>query len=125
MAAHEPVHGNGGEGERHLVAVATEAYEQRLLVEQADAVSQGVDLEPALERLLDGVGDGDLAFAAALAAHVEAVVAGVGARAAQIAGASAAQLRRPQPTVPEHAQQRVVAPAGPPPRPPDMARWRP
>ncbi len=64
---------------------------------------------PRLERLLDRLGHGDLALAAALAAHVQAVVAGVGARAAQIAGPQAAQLGRAQPAVAEHAQHRVVA----------------
>jgi len=71
------VHGNGGEGERILVAVAAETHEQRLLVEQPDAASERMDGRPGLERLLDGLRDGDLALAAALAAHVQAVVAGV------------------------------------------------
>ena len=99
-------------GERVLVAVAAEAHEQRLLVEQPDAASERMDGRPRLERLLDGLRDGDLPLAAALAAHVEAVVAGVGARAAQVAGPQPAQLGRAQPAVAEDAQQRVVALAG-------------
>ena len=43
VAAHEPVHGDGGEGERVLVAVAAEAHEQRLLVEQPDAAGERMD----------------------------------------------------------------------------------
>ena len=109
VAADEPVRGDGGEGERVLIAVAAEAHEQRLLVEQPDAASQRVDCYPALERLLDGLGDGHLAFAAALATHIQAVVAGVGARAAQVAGPQATQLGRAQPAVAEHPQQGVVA----------------
>ena len=112
VAAHEPVHGDGREGERLLVAVAAEADEQRLLVEQPDAARERMDFRPRLERLLDGLGHGDLALAAALAAHVQAVVAGVGARAAQVPRAQAAQLGRAQPAVAEHPQQRVVALAG-------------
>jgi hypothetical protein len=45
-----------------------------------------MDDRPRLERLLDGVGDRYFPLAAALAAHVQAVVAGVGARTAQVAG---------------------------------------
>ena len=84
MATHDPVDGHGGEGERILVAVAAQAHEQRLLVEQPDPASERMHFEPRLERLLDGRGQGDLALAAALAAHIQAVVAGVGARTAQI-----------------------------------------
>ena len=40
MTAHEPVHGDGGEGERLLVAVAAEAHEQRLLVEQPNTARE-------------------------------------------------------------------------------------
>ena len=65
--AHEPVRGDGGQGERLLVAVAAKAHEQRLLVEQPDATGERMDLEPGLECLLDGLGDGHLALAAALA----------------------------------------------------------
>src|SRR5947208_119233 len=79
-AADEAVHGHGGEGERLLIAVAAEAHEQRLLVEQPDTPHERMDCRPRLERLLDSLRDGDLTFAAALPAHVEAVVAGVGAR---------------------------------------------
>ena len=67
LAAHEPVHGDGGEGERVLVAVAAEAREQRLLIEQSDAARERMDGRPGLERLLDGFGE-DLALAAGLAA---------------------------------------------------------
>jgi hypothetical protein len=109
VAAHEPVHGRGGEGQRLLVAVAAETYEQRLLVEQPDAAGERMHFEPGLEGLLDGLGDRDLPLAAALAAHVEAVVTGVGARAAQVAGAQTAQLGGSQPAVAEHPQQRVIA----------------
>jgi len=69
---------------------------------------QRVDLQPRVERLLGRLGDRDLALDAALAAHVEAVVARVGARPAQIARLEAAQLSRPQPTITQDAQQRVV-----------------
>ena len=109
VTAHEPVHRDRGEGERVPIAVAAEAHEQRLLVEQPDAARERMDRRPGLERLLDGLGDGDLALAAALAVHVEPVVAGVRARTAQIAGPQAAQLGRAQPAVAEHPQQRVVA----------------
>ena len=67
---------------------------------------------PRLERLLDGLGDRDLALAPALPADVEPVVAGVGARAAQVPRAQTAQLRRAQPAVTQDAEQRVVALAG-------------
>ena len=109
MTAHEPVHRDGGEGERLLVAVAAKAHEQRLLVEQPDAARERMHRRPRLERLLDRLRHGDLALPAALATHVQTVVAGIGARPAQIAGPQPAELRRAQPTVAEHAQQRVVA----------------
>jgi hypothetical protein len=109
-SAHESVYRHGGEGERLLVAVAAETDEQRLLVEQPDASRERVDLEPGLERgLLDSVRDRHLALAAALAAHIQPVVAGVGPRTAQIAGAQAAEFGRAQPAVSEHPQERVVA----------------
>ena len=76
-AAHEPVNSDGGEGERLLVSVTTKADEQRLLVEQPDATGKGVDLQPRLERLLDGQRPRDLALAAALATHEQPVVPGV------------------------------------------------
>lgn len=92
MAAHEAVHGDGGEEERRLVAVAAQTHEQRLLVEQADAAGERVHLEPRLELLLHGLGDGDFPLAAAFAVHVEAVVARVAARTAQVTSALAAEL---------------------------------
>jgi hypothetical protein len=112
MAAHEPVHGDGGEGERLLVAVAAKAHEQRLLVKQPDTARKRMNRRPRLERLLDRLRHGDLALPAALATHVQAVVAGVGARTAQIAGPQAAQLGRAQPAIAEDSQERVVARAG-------------
>jgi hypothetical protein len=68
-AAHESVHGDGGEGEGLFVSVAAEADEQRLLVEQSDAAGERMDLQPRLERLLHSLRHGDLAFAAAFAAY--------------------------------------------------------
>lgn len=47
------MHRYGGERQGVLVVVPTEPNEQRLLVEQSDPASQGMDLEPRLERLLD------------------------------------------------------------------------
>ena len=40
VATHEPVHGDGREGERLFAAVAAEAHEQRLLVEQPDPTGE-------------------------------------------------------------------------------------
>ena len=65
-ATHEPVHADGGEGERLLVTVAAEADEQRLLVEQPDAAGERVDLQPRLERPLNRLGHRDLPLAPAL-----------------------------------------------------------
>jgi len=56
-ATHEPVHADGGQGERLLVSVAAQPDEQGLLVEQPDAAGEGMDLEPGFERLLDGLRD--------------------------------------------------------------------
>src|SRR5438552_9561348 len=98
-ALDEPVHRNRGEGERLLVAVAAQAHEQRLLVEQPNLAREGMDLDPCLEGLLDGLGHGDLAFAPALPADVEAVMAGVGPRTAQIPRAQTPELGRAQPAV--------------------------
>jgi hypothetical protein len=105
VAAHEPVHGDGGEGERVLVAMATEADEQRLLVEQPDPARERMHRGPRIECLLNGLGDRDLALTAALAVDVEAVVAGVGTRAPQVPSAEAAQLRGPQATVAQDPQE--------------------
>jgi hypothetical protein len=58
VAAHDPVDGDGGEGEGLLVAVAAEAHEQRLVVEQRDVAGERMDVEPRVERLLDGLGTG-------------------------------------------------------------------
>ena len=41
-----------------MVAVAAEAHEQRLLVEEADAAPERMHVDPRLERLLDCLGDG-------------------------------------------------------------------
>jgi hypothetical protein len=71
------VHGDGGEGERLLVAVAAEAHEQRMLVEQADSAREGMHFEPGLEGLLHSLGHRDLTLSAALPPDVEAVMAGV------------------------------------------------
>jgi hypothetical protein len=73
-APHQPVHTDGGEGERLLVTVTAEPDEQRLLVKQPDATGEGVDLQPRLERGLHSQRDGDLALATALAAHKQSVV---------------------------------------------------
>ena len=93
VAAHEPVHSDSGEGARVPVAVAAEADEQRLLVEQPDTAGERMDRDPGLQCVLDGLGDRDLALPAALAAHVEAVVAGVGARPSAIRSRPAARNR--------------------------------
>ena len=53
VAPHEPVHRDGGERERLLVAVAAEAHEQRLLVEQTDAAGERVNPQQRLERQLE------------------------------------------------------------------------
>jgi hypothetical protein len=92
VAAHEPVDGDGGEGEGLFIAVAAEAHEQRLLVKETDPAGDRMHFEPDLERLLDGLGHRDLALATALSAHVEPVVARVGARTAQVTGPQPAQL---------------------------------
>jgi len=84
VAAQEPVHGDGGEAERLLIALATKAHEQRLPVEQPDTAGERVDCRRALERVLDGLGHGHFALAPAFSVDVQAVVAGVGARPAQI-----------------------------------------
>ena len=76
-AAHEPVHGDGGQGERVLVPVAAKTNEQRVLIEQSDAAREGVDRRPRLERLLHLQGDRDLALAAAFPADEQPVVPGV------------------------------------------------
>ncbi|MGI8413898.1 MAG: hypothetical protein ACR2QA_15695 [Solirubrobacteraceae bacterium] len=57
--------------------MAAEADEQRLLVTQPDAVGERMDAQPHLDRVLDGFGDGDLALAAALAAHEQTMMPGV------------------------------------------------
>ncbi|MDQ2760151.1 MAG: hypothetical protein M3Y17_06880 [Actinomycetota bacterium] len=62
--------------------------------------------------LLHRVRNRHLAFAAALAAHEQPELAGVGARAAQVLGPQAAQLGGPQPAVTENTEQRVIALAG-------------
>jgi hypothetical protein len=57
--------------------MAAEAYEQRLLVEQADAARERMDFRPRLERLLNRFGNRDFPLAPSLAADRWAVVAGV------------------------------------------------
>ena len=111
-ATHEPVHADGGEGERLLVTVAAEADEQRLLVEQPDAAGEWVNPQPCLERLLHGQRDGHLALAAAFASDEQPLVPGVGAGAAQITRAEASELGGAKPAVAEHPKQSVVAFAG-------------
>ena len=102
VAADEPVHGDGGEGEGVLIAVAAEPDEQRLLVKQRNPSGKRMYFEPGLDGLLDRLGHGDLPLAAALATDVEAVVAGVGARPAKVPGPQAAQLGGAQPAIAEH-----------------------
>jgi len=92
--------------------VAAEAYEQRLLIEQPDAPRERMNRSPRLERVLNGLGNRDLALTPALPADVEPVVAGVGARAAQVPRPQTAQLRRAKPAVTQDAEQCVVALAG-------------
>ena len=58
------MHGHGGEGERVLIAVAAEAHEHLLLVEQPHATRQRMDRSPRLERVLNGLGNRDLALMA-------------------------------------------------------------
>ncbi|MGA2930320.1 MAG: hypothetical protein ABSG43_30900 [Solirubrobacteraceae bacterium] len=67
VTAHDPMHGDRGQGEGLLVRVAAEANEQGIRVEQRDAARERMDGRPHLERLLGGLGDRDLALAPALA----------------------------------------------------------
>jgi hypothetical protein len=76
-AAYESVDADGREGERLLVSVAAQPDKQTVLIQQPDPASEGMDLEPSLERLLHGQRHRDLALAPALAAHEQPVVAGV------------------------------------------------
>jgi hypothetical protein len=113
VAADELVHRLRGERLGRLCAgVAAESHEQGLLVAQPAAAGEPVRREPRLERGERLLGDRDLAFGAALAADVEAAVAGVRSRGAQVARLELAQLRRAEAAVAQDAQQRIVAPAG-------------
>jgi hypothetical protein len=67
-APHQPMHADGGQGERILVAVAPDSDEQRLLVAQPDTTGERVDLHPRLERVPDSLGHGDLSLTPPLAA---------------------------------------------------------
>jgi hypothetical protein len=84
---HEAVDGLTGHSDRVLMSVAAQAHEEWILVTQPDATSERVDLDPRLNRLVDGLGDRDLTLAAALPAHEQPIVPRVGPRAAQILGA--------------------------------------
>jgi hypothetical protein len=53
-----------------LIAMAAEAHEQRLLVEQADAARERMDCRPRLERLLNRFGNRDFALAPSLAVDI-------------------------------------------------------
>lgn len=68
------------------MGMAPQAHEQRMLIAQSDPARQRVDLDPGVNGLLHRVRNRHLALAAALAAHEQPEVAGVGARAAQILG---------------------------------------
>lgn len=74
------------------MAVAAQPHKQRVAVTQRDPAGERVNLHPCLEGVLDCLGDWDLPFAAAFAVNVEAVMAAVRARAAEILGAQAPQL---------------------------------
>jgi hypothetical protein len=99
-AAHQPMHRDGREREGLLVAVAAEAHEERLIVEQRDGPRQRVDFQPGIERLLDGLGNGNLPLTATLAANVQAVMPGVGARTAQVPATQTAQPAERSPQSP-------------------------
>ena len=77
VPAHDPMHGDSGQGEGLLMGVAAEPYEQRLLVEQRDAARERMDCRPRLECLLGRFGDRNFALAPALAADEHAEVPGV------------------------------------------------
>jgi hypothetical protein len=105
VAVDEPVDGLGRQRLGLLAAVAAEPHEERVLVAQGP-LGERVDPGPCIDRVLHEVGDRHLAFAAALAVHVEPVVAGVRSRAPQILSAESAQLGRAQPAVAQDAQYR-------------------
>jgi site-specific recombinase XerD len=67
-------------------AVAAEPDEDRLVVAQALPARERMNGKPRIERGLGLLGHADLALDAALAAHEQAVVAGVGARPPQVTG---------------------------------------
>ena len=70
--------------------VPAKADKQRVLVAKRDPARERMDLHPGLERLLHGFRNGDLTLAAALAAHKQAEVPGVGTWSPQVAGSQTA-----------------------------------
>ena len=62
--AREPVDTDGGEGERLFMSVAAQPDKQGMLVQQPDPTSEGMDLQPRIERLLHGQRHRDLTLAA-------------------------------------------------------------
>ena len=81
------------------MGVTADPNEQRVFIAQSDPAGKRVHLDPRLDRLVHPFVDPDLAFAAALAAHEQPEVPGVGARAAQILGAESPRFGGAQPTV--------------------------
>ena len=92
--------------------MAAEAHEHWLLVEQPDTPRDRMDRRPRLNRLLHGLGHGDLTFTPTFPSHIETMVASVRARAAQVPSPQPAQLGGPQAAVAEDTQEGVVALAG-------------
>jgi hypothetical protein len=85
-AAHEPVHADGGEGERFFVSVTAEPHEQRLLVEQPDAAGRGRwTFSHASSACCTAWGTGTSRSRPPLPAHEQAVVPRVGTRGADLA----------------------------------------
>ena len=100
------------------LVLSVEGYDVRRIPVPDNSGSPGtmlsslVRLRPRIVLLdldLGRFGDGDFAFAAALAAHEQPHVPRVGTGATHVASLQAAQLGGAQPAVAEHTQQRVVA----------------
>jgi hypothetical protein len=69
-AAHQPVDGHSGEGERLLIAVAAQPHKEWLLVEQPNAARKRMHRRPRFESVLYRLGDRHFAFTPYLAAHI-------------------------------------------------------